>query len=66
MATASATSPRVSKPWISLGFIAEGTDCDDSHAAETAATEVCGDGIDNDCDPSFAGCPLASSPSPTR
>jgi hypothetical protein len=39
------------------GYIADGTDCDDAHpTVNPAAIEVCGDGIDNDCDPAFAGC----------
>jgi len=32
-------------------FIADGTDCDDTDSAvNPAATELCGDGVDNDCD----------------
>ncbi|MCP3980454.1 MAG: hypothetical protein GY716_14215, partial [bacterium] len=33
------------------GHVADGTDCDDTSAAvNPAAAEVCGDGVDNDCD----------------
>ncbi|MFN7147516.1 MAG: putative metal-binding motif-containing protein, partial [Myxococcota bacterium] len=36
---------------IGLGFVDNGDDCDDMRAAVSpAATEVCDDGLDNDCD----------------
>lgn len=41
----------------SPGFVEEGTDCDDTDAAaHPGATEVCNDGLDNDCDGDLAEC----------
>ena len=38
-------------------YLADGTDCDDSTTrARPGRTEVCNDGLDNDCDGSAAGC----------
>ena len=42
------------------GFVADGTDCDDTTAAVSpSATEVCDDGIDNDCDGTRNSCGLS-------
>ncbi|MFN7142452.1 MAG: MopE-related protein, partial [Myxococcota bacterium] len=39
------------------GYVADATDCDDTSATTNpAAAEVCGDGVDNDCDPDPTGC----------
>jgi hypothetical protein len=39
------------------GHVLDATDCDDaSAAAHPNATEVCGDGLDNDCDGLVSGC----------
>jgi hypothetical protein len=41
------------------GFIADGSDCDDTSAlAYPGAEEVCGDGVDNDCDSDPTECRL--------
>ncbi|MDP2313549.1 MAG: MopE-related protein [Pseudomonadota bacterium] len=41
--------------------VTAGTDCDDSGAATNpGATEVCADGVDNDCDGGGSGCAPAS------
>src|SRR5690606_10504743 len=44
------------------GLITDGTDCDDTdNTINPSATEVCGDGIDNDCDGVIEnGCPYPS------
>ncbi len=40
-------------------YVDRAGDCDDTDATITpAATEICGDGIDNDCDEAAVGCPL--------
>jgi hypothetical protein len=43
-----------------LGFVADGSDCDDSDPTVLpGAVDVCGDELDNDCDTvTDAGCPL--------
>lgn len=39
------------------GFVADNTDCDDGRASvNPIASEVCGDGLDNDCDGTAGGC----------
>jgi hypothetical protein len=39
--------------------VVDATDCDDTDpAVNPSATEICGDGLDNDCDGVEAGCPL--------
>ncbi len=39
------------------GFVADATDCDDGEPlANPGEAEVCGDGIDNDCDGTATGC----------
>ncbi len=44
------------------GYITEGTDCDDSHAnAHPGLTEVCDDGLDNDCDEASGDCAITGS-----
>ncbi len=41
------------------GYVASATDCDDSEPlANPGETEICGDGIDNDCDGTATGCTL--------
>ena len=45
-----------------VGTIADGSDCDDGDVAiSPAATEICGDGMDNDCDSTATGCGPAGS-----
>jgi hypothetical protein len=42
------------------GTLATGGDCDDTDTAiSPAATEVCGDGVDNDCDGGASGCGIS-------
>ncbi len=42
------------------GYVSDDTDCDDStDLANPDLTEVCNDGLDNDCDESDNGCSLA-------
>ncbi|HNC96109.1 MAG TPA: putative metal-binding motif-containing protein, partial [Myxococcota bacterium] len=42
------------------GVVAQADDCDDSEAlAWTGAVEVCGDGVDQDCDPTLHPCLLS-------
>lgn len=44
------------------GFIADGSDCDDTSAlAYPGAKEICGDGVDNDCDRDPTECRLTGS-----
>ncbi|MCB9745431.1 MAG: FG-GAP repeat protein [Alphaproteobacteria bacterium] len=42
------------------GYVEQGGDCDDSASAANPgqSTEICGDGLDNDCDGSFGECGL--------
>ena len=42
------------------GYVADSTDCDDtSEAVNPAASEVCNDGLDNDCDGDESACYLS-------
>ena len=44
------------------GYVLDDTDCDDTtDLAHPGRTEVCGDGIDNDCDGGATGCGLLGS-----
>ncbi len=39
------------------GYLADSTDCDDTqYEVNPAAPELCGDGVDNDCDGTATGC----------
>ncbi len=53
--TASETLEAAAQP---AGYVAESNDCDDADAAvNPAASESCGDGVDQDCDGMDASCP---------
>ena len=48
------------------GYVADDTDCDDTESSvNPGATEVCGDGLDNDCDGTPNTCALSGTYDPT-
>mgnify|MGYP001563545011 CR=1 FL=1 len=56
---ATVTSTACTQP---SGYVTDSSDCDDASAAiNPAATEVCSDGIDQDCDPASVACTFSGS-----